>query len=162
MDRYDNPGHSIHSGSVHGSHSTHSSAPVARRVDGMGHGAVGHGMGPDWNVGSGGGMQRQMSQPDVGMPPGLIPLGRGGMDSRGGGGSSHIDESEKVWYYMDPQGVTQGPCSIQQFKGWLDYLGKAPNYVREYEQFRSVRVWREGMPQAPQMPLMQLLDGKMM
>lgn len=67
-----------------------------------------------------------------------------------------FNEDEQSWYYVDPQAKTQGPCTIRQFRGWLDYLKKEPQYVKEYNQFVSVQVWRDGMK--VRMPLLQLLE----
>eukprot|EP00210_Caulerpa_lentillifera_P003115 g2977.t1 len=57
----------------------------------------------------------------------------------------HHPEMECVWFYVDPRGNTQGPCTIQQFRSWLKTLAEDPQYVDEHQQFRGVSVWREGM-----------------
>ena len=54
-------------------------------------------------------------------------------------------ETECAWYYVDPQGNTQGPCTIAQFRSWLRTLAEDPRFADEYKQFMSVDVWKEGM-----------------
>jgi len=41
-----------------------------------------------------------------------------------------------------PQGMTQGPCSIAQFQKWLHGMASKPHLKVEYEQFKSVAVWK--------------------
>ena len=65
------------------------------------------------------------------------------------------DPDDKSWFYIDPQGATQGPCSINQFKAWLTSLETDPRFNKEYEQFKSVEVWQTGMPN--RIPLMGVL-----
>ena len=62
-----------------------------------------------------------------------------------------------MWYYLDPQGQTQGPCSIKQFKEWLVSLGSDPRFRAEHEQFRQVEVWQRGMPN--RVPLANLVPA---
>lgn len=51
--------------------------------------------------------------------------------------------------------MTQGPCSLRQFRGWLDYLSSSSEYKAEFAQFKSVEVWKTGMP--TRLPLLTLL-----
>jgi len=67
-------------------------------------------------------------------------------------GSVHDQE----WYYTDPQGATQGPCSISEFDEWLTTLGSDPEYREEYLKFKDVRVWKHGLKQ--QVPLERLVQ----
>eukprot|EP01024_Parvocaulis_polyphysoides_P037063 TRINITY_DN32965_c0_g1_i1.p1 TRINITY_DN32965_c0_g1~~TRINITY_DN32965_c0_g1_i1.p1 ORF type:complete len:265 (-),score=46.77 TRINITY_DN32965_c0_g1_i1:175-969(-) len=76
-----------------------------------------------------------------------------GEDNRGE--SWNYDKFSKEWYYMDPQGSTQGPCSIEQFKQWLENMKKDDKLLSEYEKFKSVTVWKEGLDK--RIPLMLLL-----
>lgn len=55
------------------------------------------------------------------------------------------DPISKLWYYLDPQGNAQGPCSITQFHVWLHQLRSDAVMRKEYEQLKAVSVWREGM-----------------
>jgi len=61
-----------------------------------------------------------------------------------------------IWFYVDPQGNTQGPCTIQQFRSWLKTLAEDPQFVDEHKQFRGVSVWKEGMHERYSMT--ELLD----
>ena len=54
-------------------------------------------------------------------------------------------ENECAWYYVDPQGNTQGPCTIAQFRSWLRTLAEDPKFADEHKQFMSVDVWKEGV-----------------
>ncbi|KAK9818170.1 hypothetical protein WJX72_008172 [[Myrmecia] bisecta] len=69
-----------------------------------------------------------------------------------------IDPEEKCWYYIDPQGNTQGACSIVQFHTWIAMMRKDASLKVEYEKFKAVTVWREGM--AVRVPLMTLLSSQ--
>ena len=40
------------------------------------------------------------------------------------------------------QGEVQGPCSIAQFRLWIDNLSSTPSLAKEHQQFLSVHVWR--------------------
>ncbi len=42
------------------------------------------------------------------------------------------------------QGEVQGPCSIAQFRLWIDNLSSTPSLAKEHQQFLSVHVWRVG------------------
>lgn len=64
-------------------------------------------------------------------------------------------EDECAWFYVDPQGSKQGPCTIEQFRGWLKTLAEDPQYKEEHKQFMSVNVWKEGMNR--RYPMMVLL-----
>lgn len=57
----------------------------------------------------------------------------------------HHAENECAWYYVDPQGNTQGPCTIAQFRSWLRTLAEDPQFADEHKQFMSVDVWKEGV-----------------
>ncbi|KXZ41289.1 hypothetical protein GPECTOR_576g627 [Gonium pectorale] len=59
----------------------------------------------------------------------------------GGGGGK---EDAVVWYYIDPHGQQQGPCSISQFRSWLKYLAENPDMRSEYDKFRVCTVWQAG------------------
>eukprot|EP01025_Chloroclados_australasicus_P045225 TRINITY_DN4935_c0_g2_i10.p2 TRINITY_DN4935_c0_g2~~TRINITY_DN4935_c0_g2_i10.p2 ORF type:complete len:422 (-),score=46.34 TRINITY_DN4935_c0_g2_i10:297-1562(-) len=79
-------------------------------------------------------------------------------DSQDGDSKSenwNFSENSKEWYYMDPQGATQGPCSISQFKQWLEYMKNDGELQTEYEKFKSVTVWKDGLEK--RIPLMLLL-----
>jgi len=67
---------------------------------------------------------------------------------------SNVQEQE--WYYTDPQGTTQGPCSIAEFSEWLTTLGADPQYREEYLKFKEVCVWKHGLKQ--QFPLERLVQ----
>nr|GLL24999.1 uncharacterized protein At5g08430 [Ipomoea trifida] len=49
---------------------------------------------------------------------------------------------EKVWYYMDPQGVVQGPFTLIQLREWYTYSYFHPKFC----------VWKAG--QGPQQPVL--------
>jgi len=73
-------------------------------------------------------------------------LSRGNSESNGYTGiQSHHSETECVWYYVDPQGNTQGPCTIQQFRSWLRTLAEDDKFADEHKQFMSVDVWKAGL-----------------
>ncbi|KAK9818193.1 hypothetical protein WJX72_008589 [[Myrmecia] bisecta] len=55
-------------------------------------------------------------------------------------------EQQKEWYYVDPQGKTQGPCAIAQFRKWLHLLKSDPARQAQYVEFGEVMAWRKGMP----------------
>lgn len=40
------------------------------------------------------------------------------------------------------QGVTQGPCSISEFRGWMHDLRTDPQLSFQYKQFSEVSAWR--------------------
>lgn len=48
-----------------------------------------------------------------------------------------------MWWYKDPNGQEHGPCSISDFRGWLNYL-TGPDYASELDKFRTVSVWQDG------------------
>lgn len=76
----------------------------------------------------------------AGGTPTLAPFAGGG-----GGGSdppSAADPAARQWFYVDPRGETQGPCSIAHFHVWLRRLQGSSSLRSEYEQFRAVTVWR--------------------
>lgn len=56
------------------------------------------------------------------------------------------DYSEKDWYYVDPQGATQGPCCIAEFRGWMHDLQMDPQLSRALKQFSEVPAWKDGAP----------------
>ena len=43
---------------------------------------------------------------------------------------------------FDVQGVTQGPCSITEFRGWMQDLRSNPQLSLQYKQFSEVVAWR--------------------
>lgn len=49
---------------------------------------------------------------------------------------------EKVWYYMDPQGVVQGPFTLIQLREWYTYSYFHPKFC----------VWKAG--HGPQQPVL--------
>ncbi|PNG99192.1 hypothetical protein TSOC_015035, partial [Tetrabaena socialis] len=53
-------------------------------------------------------------------------------------------EAAEEWWYVDPSGRTQGPCSIRQFRSWIKYLAQDESYKEEYNEFRTCAVWRQG------------------
>ncbi|KAL0054252.1 hypothetical protein WJX82_006133 [Trebouxia sp. C0006] len=55
--------------------------------------------------------------------------------------SGALQLEAKVWYYLDPKGNTQGPCSLEQLIFWLDLLKHEKAYQKEYEDFKEVSVW---------------------
>ncbi|KAK9906350.1 hypothetical protein WJX75_000376 [Coccomyxa subellipsoidea] len=57
-----------------------------------------------------------------------------------------VDHSDACWYYIDPQGKTQGPCTIRQFREWLRHMRGDRNLHEELKRFSEVSVWRVGMP----------------
>ncbi|BDA46147.1 hypothetical protein COCOBI_08-2390 [Coccomyxa sp. Obi] len=57
---------------------------------------------------------------------------------------SAVDEGCMEWFYLDPKGETQGPCSIADFKKWLGAMRVNANLRREYEEFLNCWVWRKG------------------
>ncbi|GIM16771.1 hypothetical protein Vretimale_19361 [Volvox reticuliferus] len=63
--------------------------------------------------------------------------------------SLHHDEAAMVWFYIDPMGQKQGPCSIQQFRSWLKYLGQNAAFQDDYEKFRTCSVWKDPQHQHP-------------
>jgi hypothetical protein len=98
------------------------------------------------------------AQQPGGGPPGIIGGGGGGSGlAHALGMGRRYEDDEKIWYYLDPQGSTQGPCSIKQFKEWLFFLGKDPGYQREHDQFRQVEIWQAGMPN--RIPLLNLVPA---
>ena len=50
------------------------------------------------------------------------------------------------------QGEVQGPCSIAQFRLWIDNLSSTPSLAKEHQQFLSVHVWRVGKLQHCTLP----------
>ena len=126
----------------------------------------------DWGLsrgGGGGGGPSNMggSMGTAGLPPSAQQPGGGPPGIIGGAAGSGLalalgmgrryEEEDKIWYYLDPQGSTQGPCSIKQFKEWLFFLGKDPGYEREHDQFRQVEIWQAGMPN--RIPLLNLVPA---
>jgi hypothetical protein len=49
-----------------------------------------------------------------------------------------------VWYYLDPEGAQQGPCSIKQFKGWVAHMRAQPKLSEQLQQFQLSPVWQAG------------------
>lgn len=90
------------------------------------------------------------------------PAGSGGGSRGGSGPGAHMDarakqeameaanmrggvaQEAKCWYYIDPQGRTQGPCSLAQFGQWIEHLSRNTDLTVEYEQFKTVSVWKDG------------------
>lgn len=124
---------------------------VIPAMSGGGGPAVGPPQGPSMMPGG-------MGMPGPGAGPMVPPGGVGGVMA--GGGSARTSgppasDEEHVWYYIDPQGNTQGPCSMQQLRQWIVFLSNSERYVAEYEQFKSVQVWRSGMDQ--RLPILVVL-----
>lgn len=63
--------------------------------------------------------------------------------------------SIQVWFYKDPAGLQQGPCSISQFRTWLSHMSQREDLSAQYEQFKAVDVWTSDNPR--RIPLVQLL-----
>lgn len=106
--------------------------------------------------------KRPIDRSAGGHRPGLGRDGEGEGDRRhaSGNGARPVNEfshaeDECAWYYVDPQGSKQGPCTIEQFRGWLKTLAEDPQYKEEHKQFMSVNVWKEGMHN--RYPMMVLL-----
>jgi len=55
------------------------------------------------------------------------------------------DMRSKVWYYVDPEGVTRGPFNMYRLLEWLDELRRDPKYADPYRDFLRARMWRAGM-----------------
>ena len=72
----------------------------------------------------------------------------------------NVPQDEACWFYIDPEGRSQGPCSITHFFTWLLEMSRLPSLAAEYRQFQSVGVWREGM--RLRMPLLSLLDTSLL
>ena len=71
----------------------------------------------------------------------------------------HHAENECAWFYVDPQGNTQGPCTIAQFRSWLRTLADDPQFADEHKQFMSVDVWKEGAQK--KLLMTELLENNM-
>ncbi|DBB04614.1 TPA: hypothetical protein ACH3X1_012684 [Trebouxia sp. C0004] len=69
--------------------------------------------------------------------------------------SGALQLEAKVWYYLDPKGNAQGPCSLEQLIFWLDRLKHEKDYQKEYKDFKEVSVWIASM--AVRIPLTALL-----
>ncbi|KAA6422404.1 MAG: hypothetical protein FRX49_07579 [Trebouxia sp. A1-2] len=69
--------------------------------------------------------------------------------------SGALQLEAKVWYYLDPKGNTQGPCSLEQLIFWLELLKHEKHYQKEYEDFKEVSVWIASM--AVRIPLTALM-----
>jgi GYF domain len=61
-----------------------------------------------------------------------------------------IDESEKMWHYLDPAGKTQGPFSLAQLRKW-----NSSAYFP-----RTLRVWRLAENQEDSILLTDALNGR--
>ena len=70
-----------------------------------------------------------------------------------------VKHSDPCWYYVDPKGHSQGPCSIVHFHEWLQELSRLPALAQEYQQFQAVGVWRAGMEL--RVPLVAMLSALM-
>lgn len=84
---------------------------------------------------------------------------------RGGGGQElavventilQVSDDAVVWYYIDPKGEQQGPCTVTNFKAWLQYLEKpGEDMEEECARFKTVEVWHTTMPN--RLPLDKML-----
>ena len=45
------------------------------------------------------------------------------------------------------QGVTQGPCSISEFRGWMHDLRMDQQLSFQYKQFSEVSAWQVSHPE---------------
>lgn len=70
-----------------------------------------------------------------------------------------VKHSDPCWFYVDPEGQSQGPCSIAHFLEWLRELSRLPALAREYQQFQAVGVWRAGMDL--RVPLVAMLSARL-
>ena len=58
------------------------------------------------------------------------------------GAPGAADPDARQWFYLDPCGRTQGPCTIANFHVWLRRLRADAALRTEYHQFLGVAVWR--------------------
>ncbi|KAK9863385.1 hypothetical protein WJX84_001687 [Apatococcus fuscideae] len=49
-----------------------------------------------------------------------------------------VQHTNACWFYTDPEGHPQGPCSIAHFHAWLLELSRLPVLAREYKEFQAV------------------------
>ncbi|KAG2489458.1 hypothetical protein HYH03_012094 [Edaphochlamys debaryana] len=80
-------------------------------------------------------------------------------DASGPSADGADPEAAEVWWYQDPMGQTQGPCSIRQFRSWLVFLTQDEQYGEELAKFLACAVWQRGEPEVGRGgTLKQLLD----
>lgn len=68
------------------------------------------------------------------------------------------DIQAKCWYYVDPQGLTQGPCTLQNFRNWLGTMSASAEHQQQYADFLRARVWKYEMTHT--VPLAQLMGER--
>lgn len=93
----------------------------------------------------------------VAMPPitGISNAGVGVLGVAGGGGVRRPDVESQVWFYTDPKGAQQGPCSVAQFRAWVKTMKSSPGLAQALAQFESAPAWSAS--DARRRPLRQLL-----
>lgn len=85
-----------------------------------------------------------------GAAPGGVAL------SRGGGGPTPLPAADDLaYFYIDPAGQQQGPCSAKQFYSWVSTMSTRPDLAAQLRQFKEAMVWLQA--DGRRRPLQELL-----
>jgi hypothetical protein len=60
---------------------------------------------------------------------------------------SAYPEDAMEWYYVNPNGAEEGPFTIEMLRQWATALAKREEMQEEYENYMSVRTYKEEMAQ---------------
>ncbi|XP_073011948.1 uncharacterized protein [Typha latifolia] len=85
-----------------------------------------------------------------GQSPGLSSGTPSAAPASGVAATLNINESEKIWHYVDPSGKTQGPFSMTQLRKWNTTGYFPPN----------LRIWKSSEKQEDAISLSNALTGK--